>query len=98
MLENMVVGGSPLLSDLAKGLFEGRHSLVFDNESIVLSRHLTIEQLLLLFCSEEDLNHQQVVSLQGLLRSQGFRTLGDFWNEAGGWKELASFRRAIRWT
>lgn len=53
LLENRSIASSPHLRDLAKGLYEGRNSLCFEGEGAILPLHLTVEQLLILFSSEQ---------------------------------------------
>lgn len=43
LLDNTMVVGSPLLRDLAGGLYVSRNSLVFDLEGATLPARLTIE-------------------------------------------------------
>lgn len=97
LLENVSVVGSPLLRDLAKGLYEGRQALWFESEGAALQDHLTIEQLLILFYSEVFITPAQTTSLEGLLRPQGVATLRDF-RDGEVWRTVASFRRSTRET
>lgn len=92
LLDNITIHGFPLLRDLARELYVGRNALVFDNEGVVLPIHLTIEQLLIIFCSEESLTPR------GLLRAQGVNTLGHFWRENQSWRTIDSFHMATRRT
>lgn len=98
LLDNALVFYSPLLEDIAKRLYKGRNSLVFENEGVVLPMQLIVEQLLILFCSKEVLTLQQTISLQGLLRVEVVNTLGHFWSENQSWRTVESFCRAIRRT
>lgn len=52
LLDNGCLVGSPLLRDLAKGLYEGQNSLCFECKGEILPPHLIVEQLLILFNSE----------------------------------------------
>lgn len=67
LLDNSMVTGSPLLCDLARGLSRGCNILCFELEGANLLVHLTVEQMLLLFCGEEVLLPQQIISLKGFL-------------------------------
>lgn len=58
LLDTLPIVGSPLLWDIAKGLFEGRNALVFEPEGANLPMQMMIEQLLILFWSEEALTQQ----------------------------------------
>lgn len=89
-MDNVSMVGSPILIDLAKGLYEGRQYLWFESEGFVLLDHFFVEKLLILFYSEVFITPAQIVSLQGLLSSQGVDTLCDFWDGVM-WRTTASF-------
>lgn len=98
LLDNVMVVGSPLLRNLARDLYEGKNSLVFDCEDAILPTHLIVEQLLRLFCNDKALTKNQVVSLCSLLRAKGIATLEDFLDEDGRWRAIESFCTATRRT
>lgn len=74
-MEFFLVKSSSLLRDIANEIFERRNSLVFKSEGASLLAQKMVEKLLILFYSEEALDHQQTISLLGLLRAQGINTL-----------------------
>lgn len=86
------------MRDLARGLYVGRNTLVFEHEGASLPDHLTVEQLLILFEAEATLIEQQLISFKGLLRAQGVYRLRDFLDEMGEWRRVDSFCRATRRT
>lgn len=51
--KNLQVTGSPFLKDLVKGFNWAIISLHCETKGVELPSHLTIKQLLLLFCSED---------------------------------------------
>lgn len=91
--ENIHIVGSPLLCDLFCGFNKARSKLLFVLEDIVLPDHLTMEQLLLLFCVDLSLQLGQICSVLGILNLHGIQTLGDL-RVGGGWRSVVSFYRS----